>query len=814
MRLLLPVFVFAIFLSAGLLFLIQPLAGKILLPLLGGSPAVWNTCMVFFQAMLLLGYGYSHLSTTLLTPRVQAIVHLILLVFVGLTLPIPIEVGEPGDGQTTLWLLKTLALTVGLPFFIVSTTGPLLQRWFSTTLHPQASDPYFLYAASNAGSVVGLLCYPVLLEPFFTRAQQSLTYTFGYALLAPLVIACSFLSMKFALPSARIQPSPPISAIPQATPHALARWRERAAWLFFAFVPSSLMLGVTQYITTDLAPIPLLWIVPLIIYLVTFIITFSPRVRVSAHGWGRVLPIFATAVLVGFLLNANHPMWALASIHLGFFAVAGLMCHKRLAESRPPATRLTEFYLIMSVGGVMGGIFNALIAPVAFTGLFEYPIAIAAALLARPQLTSETPRHSLLLRWALAMLGGLALFIFVLNINAAIEAGRFSALRFPLLTRTPDGNFTFAGISVSLLVLAGIVRAGIPALICLLLLLRKGSARFAVGAIAILTCLSIIGDGANVLYKVRTFFGVHRVSVNDRGTWVKLAHGTTVHGAQSRLAPAPENQLIAPPLLSATERFNLFYRTIRTPQWVDANFNHLPLIPTTYYHPSGPIGEVFRMLTEQSRLKKVALVGMGAGTLAAYATPGARFTFYEIDNAVVHIASPKVPYSRCFFTFVADAIRDPTVQIGVEVGDGRLKLKQTTEGPFDLIVLDAFSSDSIPVHLLTREALQIYLKHLQPNGLLAFHISNRYFDLRDPLARLGESLSLKVFVRNDSVVTNSQRDEGKSESLWVVLAHQSRDFMPLAELPNWERRAADKNFPLWTDDHANVLGALITDTRY
>jgi len=823
MRFLLPIFFLSIFLSAGLLFLIQPLAAKILLPLLGGSPAVWNTCMVFFQGVLLLGYGYSHILTTYFAPRTQAVIHIALLLFVGLSLPIPIDVGEPGTGQTSYWLLKTLLLTVGLPFFIVSTTGPLLQRWFSTTSHPQAKDPYFLYAASNAGSIIGLLSFPALLEPFLTRSQQSITYTIGYAMLAPLVVACSILSLKLAsslsitaplIVARSTETRSPSSPAPAEPLTSSALWKRRASWLLFAFVPSSLLLGVTQYITTDLAPVPLLWIVPLLLYLLTFIIAFSPRIRISAAGWGRVVPLCAIALLVGMLLNANHPMSVLATIHLIFFTVATLMCHKRLAESRPPAARLTEFYFIMSLGGVLGGIFNALIAPIAFPELFEYPIAIGLILFLRPQLATEQSKYGMLLRWGLSLVGALAISVWILNVNASIDSGQFARLNFPFLTRQKNGDHSFAGFTITLVVLAGIFRAGVPALACLLLLWRSGSTRFALAVVASLACVVVVGEGTKIRYKIRTFFGIHKVSVNERSTWTKLAHGTTIHGTQSRLTTPPANLLTPPPQLSAQERFDLFYKTIRTPTWVNSNFNLLPLIPTTYYHPSGPIGEVFKMLTEQGRVRRVALVGMGAGTLAAYAVPNSRFTFYEIDRAVINISAPATPYSNNWFTFIADAIRDPSVQVGVEEGDGRLRLRETAEGPFDLIVLDAFSSDAIPVHLVTREAITIYLSKLQPNGLIAFHISNRYFDLRNPLARIATDLNLKVFVRNDSVVTSNQLDEGKSESLWVVMARETKHFLPLAKLPNWESTFTGKSFPLWTDDHANVLGSFISDRKY
>ncbi len=812
--LLLPVFITSIFLSAGLLFLVQPLAGKILLPLLGGSPAVWNTCMVFFQGVLLLGYGYSHFVTKLLRPRTQATVHTGLLLLAALTLPIPIQVGQPPEGSTISWLLTTLALTVGLPFFVVSTTGPLLQRWFSLTDHKQAGDPYFLYAASNAGSIIGLLSYPAFLEPFFTRAQQSWVYTIGFYILAPLVIACAALAIRHR----RAQPdAPQLAATPLPTsPPDISQsptTRTRLYWLILAFTPSTLMLGVTQYLTTDVAPVPLLWIVPLLLYLLTFIIAFSPAVRLSAAAYGRLLPIPLTAVLVALLLAASNPMSVLAFIHLSFFFVATLMCHKRLSETRPDPSRLTEFYFIMSLGGVLGGIFNALLSPVLFNTLTEYPIAIALACLLRPQIISElgslTTKRKLVTSLVLSFAVAFLLLVYTLNADAFIGAGRFNNVTLAGGLRFVNGALTFNSTTLlSLVTFAALLRAALPALACLLLLIRGGSLRFALAAATLLVLSPHIGQGGTLLYRERTFFGVNRVNSDGNGIWISLSHGTTVHGLQARWLDPTTRAQLPPPLLSNQERSDLLFRTNRTDEWLREHYNKLPLIPNTYYHTSGPIGEVFGMLDQQNRVGHVALLGMGAGTLSVYAQPTSTFIFYEIDPAVINIAFPVPGGTPPYFTYVADAVRTGAA-IGVEPGDGRLRLAQTDQGPFDLIVLDAFSSDAIPVHLLTLDAVKVYISKLKPNGLIAFHISNRYFDLRPPLARIAQELNFQCYVRNDSVVTKAQGNEGKKESLWVVISPTEQAFLPLARLPNWERAPRITDFPLWTDDHANVLGALI-----
>ena len=806
---LLAIFTLSIFLSAALLFMVQPMAGKILLPLLGGSPAVWNTCMVFFQGVLLAGYGYSHLLTTRLAQRRQALVHCVLLALAAATLPMPVDVGDPGSADPVGWLLATLALTVGLPFFVVSTTGPLLQRWFSTTSHAKASDPYFLYAASNAGSLTGLLAYPALVEPMLGRKAQTLAWTGGFVTLAALVVACAIIGLR---QDARPRISPTASPAPTAADRV--GWRRRLHWLALAFVPSSLMLGVTQYMTTDVAPVPLLWIVPLSLYLLTFIIAFSGRVNVSAAGWGRALPISLVTVMIAMLVGASNPMSVLAAIHLAFFFIASMMCHKRMAETRPPAARLTEFYFIMSLGGVLGGSFNALLAPVAFDRLMEYPLIIGLACLLRPQVVSEAHGLSslrLARRWAVAIASAVLLLTVLVNIDAAIMSGLLRNLPLVGSLALVDGRLV-AGTTtlVPSEHVTGLLRAGMPVLLCAILFLRRGSARFALGACTLLVGSTLIAQGGTTLHQARTFFGVNTVTLTPGGLHARLSHGTTIHGVQARNLSPVDGRIAPPPSLDGEARFDLLFRTRRDDAWRESNLDKLPLIPTTYYHPSSPVGDLFAMLTEQGRLRRVGLVGLGAGTLAAYAQPGSRLTFYEIDPAVVEIASP-VPgdYASNRFTYIADAMRDDGVVIGYELGDGRLLLRNTPEGPFDLVVLDAFSSDAVPVHLLTSEAVRIYLDKLAEGGLLAFHISNRYFDLRTPLRRVAHELDLKVFIRNDNVVTKEQLAEGKKESLWLVMCRRSEDMGVLGSLPTWDRPPPERHFPLWTDDHANVLGALI-----
>lgn len=782
----LRIFALAIFLSAALLFVVQPMSGKVLLPLLGGSPAVWNTCMVFFQAVLLLGYLYAHLVTKHLPRKVQVLVHIVVLAVAGATLPMPVAIGEPDAATPILWVLSTLALTVGLPFFVISTSGPLLQRWFSTTPHPDAADPYFLYAASNAGSVVGLFAYPLLLEPLLSRLELSRAWTVGYASLGLLIAGCAWAMMRSGTPA--ITPASQAKA-----PPAPPTFGRRLLWLALALAPSSLMLGVTQHITTDVAAIPLIWIVPLGLYLVSFIIAFSQRVRISSRTWARVLVALVIAVMVTMLIPARSPITVIAGLHVLCFFVAALMCHKRLAEDRPDASRLTEFYLIMSLGGVLGGLANAVIAPLVFTAVLEYPIMLGMVCLLRPQIRDERQGRHPLVHWTIALAAGAVLLALLLSIDHWIARNNYTA-------ENPPKVLSFLPAALLGYVVPAL-RAGLPALLCLPLLLKRGSLRFACGTTALLFGSAFIVRGGDLMHEERTFFGVHRVASVSGGAWHSLAHGTTMHGLQARGSDTfPEDK---PPYLESAARINMLFAS-------EADINRIPriefrqLIPATYYHPSGPIGDVFKMLIDAKRLDKVALIGLGSGSLAAYAVPGSRFTFYEIDPAVISIASnPK------FFSFISDAARDPNVTIGYEFGDGRLKLQSTPEGPFNLIVVDAFSSDAIPVHLVTEQAVEVYLKKLQPHGLIAFHISNRHFDLAPPLSRIAAELNLFAYRRNDVAKRTYFDDfEGRKESTWVVFARDAADFAPLSGLPSWERLLPEKSFPLWTDDYSNLLSVM------
>lgn len=713
----LAVYACAVFSSAFLLFLVQPVFSRMVLPLLGGSPAVWNTCMLFFQAALLGGYLYAHLTTRWLAPRAQATLHLGLMAVAMLVLPVSVAGAAPEGGASPIaWLLLLMATTVGLPFFVLSGTGPILQRWFSETGHPGAANPYWLYAASNLGSMLALLGYPLLMEPNLRLAQQSYTWTLGYGALAVLLGACALAVWRVRGGEAAPAPAAPIAG------------RERAVWVGLAFVPSSLLLGVTTYVTTDLTPIPLLWVLPLALYLLTFALVFAPRTLVP-HAWMVWVQPSLLAAAVMMLLEGWLRVPAVAvPIHLAALFVTAMVCHGELSRRRPPASRLTEFYLWISVGGVLGGIFNVLLAPVLFTRIYEYPLLLAFACLARPWPAERAgwKRH---LAYALQA----AAFGYILLLISDTGEGRL-----PMLAVIP------LAVAVIQLLTLGLGRAPVWLAVCL-------------GGILLVNVRAEVMSPNTTLTR-RTFFGHYRVYVNGvGGGYSVLGHGSTLHGAQSLT-----RELTGEPL--------------------------------TYYVRNGPLGDVFATLPLSTRGARVAVVGLGTGTTAAYAQAGQEWTFYEIDPGIVDIAR-----DRRYFTY----LRNAEAPVRIVLGDARLSLARAPRGAYDLILLDAFSSDAVPVHLLTREALGTYLERLAPGGRIAFHVSNRYLDLESVIGDLARERGLAVTVGSGP---KSQPDRYVQWSTWVVVARTERDLFGLDNPPRWRAPKLRQGARPWTDDYSSVLG--------
>ncbi|HEX5077553.1 MAG TPA: fused MFS/spermidine synthase [Geminicoccaceae bacterium] len=716
----LPLFAATLFVSALLLFWIQPMFSRMVLPTLGGSPAVWNTAMVFCQTALLAGYLYAHLVSRWLSLRRQVAFHLAFLALAALTLPIAIgpSWAPPTEGTPVLWLIGLLAWCLGLPFLVVSATAPLLQKWFAASGHPAGRDPYFLYGASNLGSMLALLGYPLLLEPFLTIARQNEAWTLGYAALAALVAICGLAVWR------RPRPGDAFCEAPAQGAERAVGWRRRLHWLALSFAPSSLLLAVTAYITTDLASVPLLWVLPLSLYLLTFVIVFARR-PVLRDAWMVKAQPFVV-ILLALLFSRSAAFWLVLPLHLLAFFVTAMVCHGELARQRPATSHLTEFYLWMAFGGMLGGAFNALLAPIAFDWVVEYPLALVVACLLRP--TFSRARGGRLADLGLPLA---ALLLMLLQ----VEWRRLGL---------PDAG----GGAALLLVPVGM----------LLYSFAARPLRFGLGVAAVLGVV-LLADGPNqVEARARSFFGVYTVRHDPTGYRV-LVHGTTVHGAQ-RLDPEARSE------------------------------------PLTYYHRDGPLGQIFAAL-EDRPARSVGAVGLGVGTVACYRRPGQRWTFFEIDPLVEQIAR-----DSGHFHYLEDCA--PAAE--VVLGDARRSLQAVPGGQFDLIILDAFSSDAIPVHLLTREAMALYLDKLAPGGLIALHISNRNLDLAPVVAALLADAGLAGRVQTLVPPPEAQRAY-RNAATWVAIARGEAELGAIADDPRWRRMPATAARP-WTDDFSNLIGAL------
>jgi spermidine synthase len=732
-------FALSMFASATLLFLVEPMMARMLLPLLGGTPAVWNTCLVFFQLALLAGYMYAHAAMRWMGRRTQTVVHLAVVTAALLFLPLHIaDRMQPAQKNPVQWILITLAATVGLPFLALSASTPILQKWFAQTSHKSAADPYFLYAASNAGSLVGLLGYPLLIEPLLPLSLQSRSWSLAYAGLLAMTAICAALAWRTqAVEAVKAHQD---TARDEAQDQAPA-WRTRARWVALAFVPSSLMLGVTTALTTDVPAIPFFWVLPLALYLLSFVLVFASKPPIPHQMPIRRLPFLILIALIPTVSKSRLPVAILLAIYLLVLLAVALVCHGELARSRPGIRRLTEFYLWISLGGVLGGIFNSLIAPVIFSTVVEFPLALVLAALLRPAPhakvggAGEGSTRMQTGDWLLPALLGLSL-------AAAISGVRHLGLKPGLFVNAPVFGFS----------------------IVWCLSFGKRRLRFALGLTALLLASSTYtGNYGQILHSARSFFGVLRVTNDSAGRFRYLFHGGTIHGVQS--------------LDKARSRE-----------------------PLSYYTKTGPIGQVFaEMSATMKRPVSIAIVGLGAGTMACYIRSGQALTFYEIDDSVKRIAM-----DPGYFTFLSQCAPD----YRIVMGDARLSLRGAPDAGYTLIILDAFSGDSIPIHLLTREALQLYLKKLAPGGVLAFHISNHYLDLAPTLGTQARDAGLVSRVRDDTVVTLAEIDGGKFPSKWLVMARGEIDLGGLSGDARWEPAQEKQGTRVWTDDYSNLLGLI------
>ncbi|HYG48526.1 MAG TPA: fused MFS/spermidine synthase [Allosphingosinicella sp.] len=719
-----PLFLLTVLTGSFLLFLTQPMIARMALPRLGGAPAVWNSAMLVYQGLLLAGYAYAHFLSRL-RPRRQAGLHLALFAVAALWLPIGVSSAIlPADAVPALWAPWFLASSIGPLFFIVSAQAPLMQRWYA--LESARGDPYPLYGASNLGSFAGLLSYPLLVEPMLTLEQQSLLWSAGYALLVLMVVACAL-----TVPAAAVE------EVPKAAGPAPSR-RRLLHWVALAAIPSGLMLSTTTHLTTDIVAVPLLWVLPLALYLLSFVIAFAHR-RGAANLVVAIAPLFLL-VAGGFAFSGGADLpFITATLGLLLLFIIAVALHAEMYRRRPEPAHLTAFYLAMAVGGVLGGVFCAILAPTVFDWAYEHPLLIVAAALLMPQSpfipwAQDFPAR---LRWLL-VIGALAL-------SWAVDQGQG-----PFRS---DESALIGSILISLLAMAFIgFRWAFAAGLAALMLSYGGWTKL---------------EESRAGVRTRSYFGVYTVTTRRSPPSRQLTHGTTLHGVQN--------------LTAGSERE-----------------------PTSYYARRSGVGHALDSLPIfHDADAAVGVVGLGTGTLSCYARPGQDWRFFEIDPAMVRIArDPSI------FTFLSRC----APQAKVVLGDARLSLGREPPGRLDLLAVDAFSSDAIPIHLLTREALQVYRRALKPDGLLLIHISNRYLDLEPVLYAAAKRDGWHAAAFDYSP---GPEDEGRnlSRSVWVAMTNDADTLMTLRiasaeDAHLWRPLLGRPGFPGWTDDYASVLPLL------
>ncbi len=712
--------------GAWLIFWVQPLTVRGVLPVLGGSPAVWNTAMVFFQAALLGGYALAHFLARRATPQGQLFV--IAALWAGIALTAPIGTlrlfGEAPDSLApTLWLLGTLAGSLGLAFVAISILTPLVQHWLARAgAGAVSADPYFLYAASNAGSAGALLAFPFLIEPLLGLVDQTWLWSAAALGLAPFLLILWRAAAK----------GNALTAYANETPHSRTVAMPAVRILVLSAVPSALLLAVTRYITTDIASVPLLWILPLGLYLATFVHAFARRPVVSQPFLARLVAPALIALMMLYLLNRTVLVFGLA--HLFVFVLAALYLHGELARLRPAVAHLTRFYLLISTGGLLGGTSVALVAPVVFADVYEYPIALAlvAALL---------PAWPMTLRRIHYIAAGIALAVVVVGLVAILGgAGRGEE----------DGLSSFAiGVCLILVVLAA------PGL----LILRSRPALLAGAFLAVFLVPTLIARYSDDHVAIeRTFFGTYRITESDGLR--SFYHGTTLHGAERRLPDGTVDSRI------------------------------------TYYGAGTPYAELMTSLARRPSPLVIGIAGLGTGSLACFARPGDEVRIYEIDPAVVRLA-------REHFTALEACAPDAVIG----VGDARLLLERET-AQFQFLALDAFSSDAIPVHLLTLEAVRSYLRVLAPHGVLAIHISNRHIDLEPVVAALAARTGLVARRKFFAAPKAQSETYASTSSDLVVLARDEKTLGALGLGGDWVPLGAPDRVRVWTDDYTSIVPLL------
>ncbi len=732
-------FTLTTFVSALLLFSIQPMFAKMVLPVLGGSPSVWAVALCFFQGALLAGYCYAHLIIRLIGARASGFVHLAvcLLAFVVLPIGLPAGWSEPPTGEPYFWQLGLFTVAVGLPFFAVAANAPLLQAWFAATGHPHGRDPYFLYAASNLGSLIALLSYPLLLEPAFGLKALSGIWTIGFGVLVAL-LAVSYVAVRTAPVAAAAEVS-----VADAGP--APSWPARLSWVGLALVPSALLTAFTTHVSTDVASAPLIWVLPLALYLLTFVLVFRERslipmpILLAAH---LASVIFALLVLSQ---TVKEGWFLTAGAGVAVFFTSAMVAHRTLYEARPSAAYLTEFYLWMSLGGVLGGLFAALIAPKLFSEVFEYPLLLALSMACRPGALSISfkDRDELLVMWLLIATGILAL------------------IWIPWLATTFDLSYGEYGMTAAIVALFGV---GV-------LLFWKWPPRQLVMALMMFAAIVAYPSGVKRGDAQRSYFGVYRVG--SAGDFNILMHGTTLHGAQ-RVRDDKGEEIKERP------------------------------VPGTYYYPKSPMAQSVRIIREglaksvpegtEAPKGRYGVIGLGSGSMACHSEPGEQWRIFEIDPLMVSIATNPENFS-----FLSRCQPKPDIMLG----DARLTMSKEPDNSFDVIIVDAFSSDAVPVHLMTAEALTLFLAKIKPTGVFVLHVSNRYLDLDGvAAATLPLVKGAKAVIVSDDAADGSYAE---TSSTVVIVGKSDEALEPFRKLET-NIDLDPRGLRPWTDDFSDIIG--------